>query len=161
MVVFLVTGESVGWLPQTNISTTYVVHQLHVHTAEQCLDRCRQMTGICQLSFTSGQNDSNLLCLNLKQYKQRTTTSFATTLKTAGTGLDCDCNQVVYAMTKIQFMQKGVCEMCNFCMAASKFLRCHGIKTRTHACGEMVHFPTRCIIRIWKALQASLFVCLQ
>ncbi len=29
--------------------------------------------------------------------------------------------------------------------------QCHGIKARTHACAEIRHSPTRCIIRKWKA----------
>ncbi len=42
--------------------------------------------------------------------------------------------------------------MCDFCMAALMFLTGQGIKARTHACGEITHFPTGCIIRTWKAL---------
>ena len=42
--------------------------------------------------------------------------------------------------------------MHDFHMAALVFLRGHRIKARAHACEEIAQFPTRCIIRTWKAL---------
>ena len=44
-------------------------------------------------------------------------------------------------------------EMCDFCMAALMFLTGHGIKARTHACAEIAHLPTGCIIGTWRANQ--------
>ena len=58
-----------------------------------------------------------------------------------------------YPVTKAQFIQKNGCvEMCNFHMAALTFNTGHVIKARTHACIEIAHFPSWCIIRTWKAL---------
>ena len=42
--------------------------------------------------------------------------------------------------------------MLDFHMAALMFLTGHGVKARTHACAEIAHFPTRCIIRTWDAV---------
>ena len=55
-------------------------------------------------------------------------------------------------LTKTIHAEKGCAEICNFRMAASMFLRGHGIKARTHAHGEIAHFPTWCTIGTWKAL---------
>ncbi len=52
--------------------------------------------------------------------------------------------------------EKGCAEMRDFCMAALMFFTGHGIKARTHAPAEIVHFPTQCIIRTWKALSLML-----
>ena len=49
-------------------------------------------------------------------------------------------------------VEKGCAEMRDLCMTALMFLTGHRIKARTHACAEIAHFPTLCIISIWKAL---------
>ena len=48
--------------------------------------------------------------------------------------------------------EKVCVEMCDFYMAALMFRTGHGIKARTHANAEIVHFPTWCTIRTWRAL---------
>ena len=48
--------------------------------------------------------------------------------------------------------EKGCVEMSDFHMVAFMFLTGYGRKARTHAHEEIRHFPTRCIIQIWKAL---------
>ncbi len=51
--------------------------------------------------------------------------------------------------------EKGCAVMCNFCMAALMFLTGQVIKAKTHACAKIAYFPTRYIIRTWKALSLS------
>ena len=48
--------------------------------------------------------------------------------------------------------ENGCAEMCHFCMVAFMFLTNDGIKVRALAHAEIIHFPTRCIIRTRKAL---------
>ena len=42
--------------------------------------------------------------------------------------------------------------MCDFRMAALMFLTGHEIEARNHACVEIAHFLTWCIIKTWKVL---------
>ncbi len=50
-----------------------------------------------------------------------------------------------YPMTETQFMQRRGMHGCLDVFTG------HGIKGRTHASAEIIHFPTHCIIRTWKA----------
>ena len=48
--------------------------------------------------------------------------------------------------------EEGYVEMYECRIIALVFLIGHGIKARTHVCVEITHFPSRCMIRTWKAL---------